>query len=141
MTNYIWPIVLVVLSNIAYHICAKSTSADIDPLASLVIVYLIGALVSGILYFVTNKGGSLIREFSHMNWASVVLGVAIVGLEVGTIYAYRVGWEVSREAIVQSSFLAVALFFIGWVFFHENPSLNKAVGIVVCLAGLYIINK
>ena len=57
MFSYIWPIALVVLSNVVYQICAKSNPRDIDPLASLTVTYAVGAIASAILYYVTNKGG------------------------------------------------------------------------------------
>ena len=95
MFSYIWPIALVVLSNVVYQICAKSTPRDIDPLASLTVTYAVGAIASAILYYATNKGGHLLREYSHLNWSPFVLGIVIVGLEVGFIYAYKAGWQVS----------------------------------------------
>ena len=85
MFSYIWPIALVVLSNVVYQICAKSTPRDIDPLASLTVTYAVGAIASAILYYATNKGGHLLREYSHLNWSPFVLGIVIVGLEVGFI--------------------------------------------------------
>ena len=89
MFSYIWPIGLVILSNIIYQICAKSTPRDIDPFASLTVTYTVGAIASVILYYATNKGGHLLREYSRLNWSPFVLGIVIVGLEVGFIYAYK----------------------------------------------------
>ena len=43
MFNYVWPLGLVVLSNVLYQICAKSVPEGMNPLASLTITYLIGA--------------------------------------------------------------------------------------------------
>ena len=140
MISYIWPIALVVLSNIIYHICAKSTPDKINPFASLTITYLVGAAASAIMYFVLNKGGNLIKEYSHLNWAPFALGLAIVGLEVGFIYAYKAGWQVSTASIVQSSFLAVALLFVGFLLYKEGLSAKKIIGMIVCLIGLAIIN-
>ena len=140
MFSYVWPIVLVVLSNIVYQICAKSVPGDMNPLASLTVTYLIGAAASAILYAVLNRGGSLIREYSRMNWAPLVLGIVIVGLEVGWIYAYKAGWQVSTGFIVQSAFLAVALVFVGYLLYKEALTWNKLVGIGACLAGLVFIN-
>ena len=70
-----------------------------------------------------------------------VFGVALVGLEVGYIYAYKAGWPVSTAAIVQSSFLTVALLVAGFFLYHEPISLNKVAGIFSCMVGLYFINK
>jgi len=140
MIDYIWPIALVVLSNVFYQICAKSVSGEINPLASLTITYVIGAVASAILYYALNKDANIIREYSKVNWASFVLGFAIVGLEVGYICAYKAGWQVGTAQIVQASVLAVILFFVGYLFYHETITWNKIAGIIVCLAGLTLIN-
>lgn len=138
--NYIWPIALVVLSNIVYQLCTKETPSGMNPLASLTITYLIGAIFSGILYFILNKGGNLFHEYSKINWAPIVLGFVIVGLEVGFIYAYKAGWQVGTASIVQSSVLTIALLIIGCIAYHESFTWNKGVGILVCLVGLIFIN-
>jgi len=141
MFQYIWPIGLVILSNIIYQVCAKSVPDTIHPLASLTVTYLIGAVISGILYAILSDGGNLWKEYTHLNWAPVVLGIVIVGLEVGFIYAYKAGWQVSMASIVQSCFLAVALLLIGYFLYKEPLSANKLAGMLICLFGLYLINK
>ena len=102
MIAYLWPIALVVVSNIVYQICAKSVPSGIHPLASLTATYLVGALVSGVLYYLLSGDPNLLREYGKLNWASVVLGLVIVGLEAGWLYAYKAGWQVSTGYIVQS---------------------------------------
>ena len=140
MFSYVWPIALVVLSNVIYQICAKSVPEGMDPLASLTITYLVGAVASAVLYFLLNPGGNLLNEYSRTNAAPFVLGIVIVGLEAGFIYAYKAGWQVSTASIVQSSFLAVALIFVGFLLYREALTWNKLVGIGICLVGLVVIN-
>lgn len=141
MFSYVWPIALVILSNIFYQICAKSVPAEMNPLASLTVTYFVGACISAILYYVQKPGGNLLREYARLNWAPFVLGVVIVGLEVGFIYAYQAGWQVSTASIVQSAFLAVALLFVGYFLYREALSLKKIAGVIICLIGLYILNR
>lgn len=136
-----WPILLAVGSNIFYHICAKSTPDTIDPLASLVVTYTVSAVFSLILYLALNKGGNLLLEYSHLNWTPFLFGLCLVGLEVGCIYMYKVGWNVNTGYIVQSAILAVALLVVGFVLYHEAITWNKAVGVTICMVGLYFINK
>lgn len=140
MFAYIWPIALVVFSNVLYQICAKSVPQEMNPMASLTVTYLVGAVISGILYFVLGHRGSLIQEYSRLNWAPYVLGMVIVGLEVGWIYAYKAGWQVSTGFIVQSAFLAVVLIFVGYFLYHEALTWNKIIGVAICLIGLVFIN-
>ena len=141
MLSYIWPIALVVLSNVIYQICTKSVPEAINPLASLTVTYLVGAAASGVLFFALNRGSSLVKEYEKLNWAPFVLGIVIVGLEVGWIYAYKAGWPVSTGFIVQSAFLAVALVFVGRLLYHEALTWNKLIGVVICLIGLVFINR
>jgi len=141
MFAYIWPLALVVLSNVAYQICAKETPEALNPLASVTVTYLVGAAVSLILYFATTKNADLIREYSHMNWSPIALGVSIVGLEVGFIYAYKAGWQVSTLSVAQAAFLAIFLMVIGFALYDESLSANKLIGVVICLVGLYFLNK
>ena len=140
MLSYIWPIALVILSNTLYHVCAKSVPEGLNPFASLMVTYLIGAAVSAVLYFALNRNADLFREFRMINWASVVLGIAIVGLEVGFIYAYRAGWKVGTTQIVSSAVVAALLIFVGYLLYHETFTWNKILGIIVCVAGLVLIN-
>ena len=140
MFSYIWPIALVVLSNTLYQVCAKSVPDGMNPLASLTVTYLIGAVISCAMYYILNRDANLIREIRLLNWAPIVLGIVIVGLEVGFIYAFRAGWQISTAQIVSSAVLAVILIFVGYLLYHEAITWNKIIGIIVCLAGLILIN-
>ena len=140
MFSFIWPMALLVLSNTVYQICAKSVPDGIDPMASLTVTYLVGAAASAVLYFALNRDGNLVREYGKLNWAPFVLGIVIVGLEAGWIYAYKAGWQVSVGFVVQSAFLAVTLILVGYFLYHEALTWNKLLGVAVCLAGLFIIN-
>lgn len=140
MLSYVWPLALVVASNIVYQICAKSAPASMNPLASLTVTYTVGAVASGALYFLLNRDGNLLQEYRSLNWAPFVLGIVIVGLEVGFLYAYRAGWKISTASIVQSAFLAVALVIVGALLYHEKVGWNQLVGVGLCLTGLVFIN-
>ena len=141
MFAYIWPIALVIASNTMYQVCTKSTPQGMNPFASLTVTYLVGAAVSAVLYLLLNPGGNLLREYARVNWAPIVLGLVIVGLEAGYIYAYKAGWPVSTAAIVQSAFLAVALIVLGFLAYGETITWNKVLGVAICLVGLGFINK
>ena len=140
MFSYIWPVALVVISNTLYQVCAKSVPEGMNPLASLTVTYLIGAVVSCALYYVLNRDANLVRELRLTNWAPIVLGVVIVGLEVGFIYAFRAGWQVGTTQIITSAVVAVLLIFVGYLLYHEAITWNKIAGIIICLAGLVLIN-
>ncbi|MBR5315170.1 MAG: EamA family transporter [Firmicutes bacterium] len=138
--SYIWPVALIVICNTFYQICAKSVPGEMNPFSTLIVTYGIGVLSSLILYFVTSPGGSLAQEMKMLNWAPFVLGLSIVGLEAGFIYAYKAGWLVSTLSIVQCALLTVALLVVGYLLYHEALTANKLIGIGICLVGLIVIN-
>lgn len=140
MFSYIWPIALAILSNVLYHICAKTTPEGIHPFASLTATYLTGAVLSAVLYYVLAPQANLVRECSRLNWAPFALGIVIVGLEGGWLYAYKAGWQVNTGFIVQSAFVSVLLLFVGYFLYREALSWNKLLGTAICLLGLVFIN-
>lgn len=139
--EYVWPIALIVFSNIVYQICAKSVPKDMNTMASMIITYLVGALCSAILFFALFKNGNLVAELKKTNLATIMLGVSVVGLEVGFIYAYKAGWTVSTASTVQSVFLAAALVVVGAFLYHETVTPSKIIGVVFCIVGIYFINR
>jgi drug/metabolite transporter (DMT)-like permease len=140
MFSYVWPIALVVCSNVVYQICAKSLPEGMNPFASLTVTYIVGAIFSAVMYFALNQHGNLMQEHSKLNWAPFAFGVVLVALEAGWIYAYKAGWQVSTASIVHSAFLAAALIFAGKFLYHEALTWNKLVGAAICLVGLVFIN-
>ena len=129
------------LSNVFYHITAKSIPSDVDAFFSMAVTYVVGAIVSIALYLTIGNGESLSTQFSGLNWAPFVLGLAVVGLEVGAIFMYKVGWEVSVGNIVQAIFVAIALLIVGVLIYKEALTVTKVAGIMACLVGIYLLNK
>ena len=142
MFSYVWPICLVVLANVLYQICAKEVPSEMNAFASLTITYSISALASLIFFFALGGGGGadLIREYGKVNWAPFILGVVIIGLEVGWIFAYKAGWQVSTGFIVQSAALAMILLAVGYFLYHEELTWSKITGVIICLVGLIFLN-
>ena len=69
------------------------------------------------------------------------MGIVIVGLELGMIYCYKAGWEASVLLVVECAICAGFMIFVGRYLYGEAITANKLIGLFICLAGLYIINK
>lgn len=140
MWRLIWPILIVVLSNTFYNVCMKSMPNDVNPFGALMVTYLVAAIISAIIFVCVAGSSNIGVEISKINWTSVVLALAIVGLEVGYVFVYRAGWTVSTASVVANIGLACVLLFVGYFLYRENVSLNQIVGIAVCMVGLILIN-
>jgi len=141
MFNYIWPLLIIIFSNTLYQICAKGIPSKMSPYASMTITYAVATLFSAVAFFATTKGGNILKEFSHTNWATIVLGIVITGLEVGFIFAYKAGWKVNTLSVTTNAILAIVLIFVGLIGYHEAINWSKVLGVTICLVGLYFINK
>ena len=141
MLSYLWPLFLVIISNTVYNICAKSTPQNIQPFASLTLTYLVSAGLSLILFFVFSEDKNLLAELTKANWATYVLGCALVVLEVGWIYMYRVGWKVSVGSLVANIGLACTLLLIGVLFYKEAITARQLAGILLCMGSMFLLAK
>ena len=136
----IWPILLVILSNTVYNICTKSTPGNVNAFGTLMITYAVATILTALIFVFLVKPENVLTELSRVNWTSVVLGMAIVGLELAYIFAYRAGWKVSSASLVANIGLSIVLIFVGVILYGENISLKQVMGILVCCVGLFLIN-
>ena len=142
MYLYFLPLLLIICSNSFYHVCAKSIPGNVNQYASLFVTYLVAAGCTLILMFF-NKGISkdFLSPFKGINWSSFVLGICIVGLEYGYMWAYRAGANISTCSLIANIALAAILLAVGLLLYKEPIHLNQWIGIGLCIAGLVFINK
>ncbi len=120
MWSLLWPILVVVAANTLYNISAKSTPANVNLFASLSATYLVAMLCSMAIYLMTSEQKNLFVAWSETNWATYVLGVAVVGLELGFLCVYRAGWNISTAQLFASIALTCVLLVVG-VFLYREP--------------------
>ena len=118
----------------------KSMPSDVNPFGALMVTYLVATIISAIIFIYMVGPSDGVGEISKINWVSVILALAIVGLEVGYVFVYRAGWTISTASVVANIGLACVLIVLGYFLYNENVSINQIVGIVVCMFGLVLIN-
>lgn len=137
---YYLTIVLTVFSNVFYHIFLKLTPSNVNPIISLSVTYAIAMIATLIIYPFYPNQSAILADLKSLNWASYALGLAIVGLEVGFILAYRFGWQISLAGIISNISVAVLLIPFGLFFFKETLSLTNIMGLIFCIVGLVLVN-
>ena len=137
----LWPVLVVVGANTIYNISTKSTPANVNAFASLAMTYVMAALSSVVLFFLTSDSKNLLAELAKTNWTAYALGVAIIGLEFGYICIYRAGWKIGVASLVANISLACVLLVVGYFFYKEIITLKQLLGMGVCVIGLMLIVK
>ena len=136
-----FPILLVVLSSLCYHLCQKSTPAILNPIAALIVTYACALVVSIVSYFIFVPKTNLIESLRAANWASLLLGFAVVGLELGFLLSYRVGWNISKAGLLSNTLVALLLIPVGLLLYKEKVSFTTISGVLLCITGLILVSK
>jgi multidrug transporter EmrE-like cation transporter len=132
---------LAILCTVGYHLVLKLTPAGVNPLLSLLVTYSLVTVLFGMLLYATPGGFEWRVETRALNWTALALALAIVGLDLGFLFLYRSGFEVSLGALVTQSAAALLLLAIGVAMFGERLSATNVLGLVLCLAGLWLVNR
>lgn len=135
-----WPITLVVLGNLLYHLAQKNMPSALHPAWMLVMAYAV-ALVGALLWLACDRvqrGALAPRMWSGWN---LLLGLAVVLIELGFLFAYRAGWRVSLAAIYSHVVLALLLVPIGIGWFGERLNFTQWIGFVCAVVGLFVLGR
>lgn len=141
MWLYYISITMAIVANVFYHYIQKSTPGNANPMVSLFVTYFTAAVVCAVLYPFYPGRESLADSFRKLNWTSLALGVAIVGLEAGFLLAYRSGWNITVAGVFANVIVALLLIPVGVLAFGEHLKPVNLAGIALCIAGLLLISR
>jgi drug/metabolite transporter (DMT)-like permease len=135
-------IILVLLGNVVYHLGQRAIPREANAVVATLAAYLV-AVVGTLLTIPLLARGLSVSSFAtswqSLNWSTVLVGVGIVGVEIGYLLVYRAGWQISNASLVANAMLAVVLLLIGAMAFREPITMARAAGLVLCLAGLWLV--
>ncbi len=140
MSLFYFSITLAIFSSALYHFVAKSTPSNVNFTVSLLVTYSVAFLVVLLTLFLFPLENGLSAELKKLNWASIGLAVAIVGIEFGFLMVYRSGWDLGIAAVVVNVVASLILLPVAIFFFKDKISWVNIAGIFVCLAGLIMLN-
>ena len=140
MFLFYFSITLAIASSALYHFSAKSTPARVNFPISLVVTYLValGIVLLTAIFFPSKNGVTF--ELKQLNWASFLLAIAIVGIEFGFLLVYRSGWNLGIAAVLVNVVASLLLVPVAIIVFKDRLSWINVLGILVCLAGLLMLN-
>jgi drug/metabolite transporter (DMT)-like permease len=140
MFLFYFSITLAICSSALYHFSAKSTPSNVNFTVSLLVTYAIAFTVTLLTFFFFPIQDGVIAELKHLNWASIGLAIAIVGIEFGFLLVYRSGWNLGIAAVLTNVVASLILLPVAIFFFKDKISWVNIIGIFVCLAGLIMLN-
>lgn len=140
MSLFYFSISLAIVSSALYHFSAKSAPANINFSISLVVTYAVALVITILSSFFFPAPNGLLAEIKQLNWASLLMAVAIVGIEFGFLMVYRSGWNLGIAAVLVNVVASLILLPVAIFLFKDKISWVNILGIFVCLAGLVMLN-
>jgi multidrug transporter EmrE-like cation transporter len=140
MFLFYFSITLAIASSALYHFTAKSTPSNVNFTVSLLVTYAVAFVVTLVGFFFFPAPNGITIELKQLNWASIGLAVAIVGIEFGFLLTYRSGWNIGIAAVLVNVVASLILVPVAIFFFKDKISFINVLGILVCLAGLVMLN-
>ena len=137
---YLW-LVVAVISTVGYHLALKLTPEAANPYLSLAAAYAVGGLIFAIGYVMSPGAGTFRVHLQTLSWTPLALAAAVVVLDLAYLMLYRAGYELSFGQLVTQSSAALLLVVLGVAVFREKLSLANVGGILLCIAGLWLINR
>ena len=140
MSLFYFSIALAIGSSALYHFAQKQIPSGANPAVSIIVTYVVSLILCFILLFFLPPENGFIAALRQLNWASYVLALSLVGLEVGFLLVYRSGWNIGIAAVLVNVAASLILVPVAIFIFKDKLSLVNIIGILVCLAGLVMLN-
>jgi len=136
-----FPIALVVVANVLYHLGQKSVPRDAHPVVAALGMYVVAAVAGLLLIPVLQPLPTRASASAAIHWSVALAGLAILGIEIGFLVAYRNGWQISAAALTAMTAVAIVLLPIGVFAYREALSPTRLVGFGLCLIGLWLMSR
>jgi drug/metabolite transporter (DMT)-like permease len=140
MFLFYFSITLAIASSTLYHFVAKSTPSNVNFTVSLLVTYSVAFVVTLVGFFFFPARNGIAAELKQLNWASIGLAVAIVGIEFGFLLTYRAGWNLGIAAVLVNVVASLILLPVAIFLFKDKISWVNIAGILVCFIGLVMLN-
>ncbi|MTV82330.1 hypothetical protein [Secundilactobacillus folii] len=141
MPTYLWPLILTIFANMLYQLSARNVAHGIDPFFSLIITYGVALIGSVIMFMVSGNHQTIAANAHQINWASVTMGLAIIFVEFGYMMSYKSGAPIGTTAITVNAAMTLLLIPIGLLFLGESFTVRNAIGFVLAVISLYLLNS
>lgn len=139
MSMFYPSVALAIAGAVGYQYFVKLVPADINPVISVMGMYLAVLVISIFLLLLFPAEGGTWSHIKKLNWIQVALAIAILMVELGFLLMYRSGWTLSTANIVTGVFVNIALVTIGTTALKEPLSTTNIIGVLFSIIGVSLI--
>jgi len=132
--------IIAITGAVGYQYLIKRIPATINPIVSVIAMYLAVLVISIILLPFFPSEGGIKQHIRQVNWIQVALAVSVIMIEMGYLLMYRNGWALSTGNVTTGVFVNIILVGLGVTLLGEHISLINSIGIVLSILGVAMIS-
>jgi len=129
-----------VLGAVGYQYFVKQIPTSINPVVSVLGMYLaVLAMGPVLLPFIPPEGG-LLKHIRQLNWTQLAVAGSVLLIELGFLLMYRSGWNLSTGNLVTGIFVNIILVSLGVWLLGEKVTVVNGIGIILSIIGVSLIS-
>ena len=132
--------IVAVTGVVGYHYFAKHVPETLNPIVSVIVMYLVVLVFGVILLPIFPAESGLRYHLRQVNWIQIAMAVCVTMGQLGFLLMYRYGWNLSTGNIVTGVFVNIILVGLGVALLGEKLSLFNAIGIILSILGVVFIS-
>ena len=140
MSMFYLSAIIAIAGGVGYQYFVKQVPETINPIVSVMGMYVAVLVISIILLPFFPSEGGLMAHFKQLNWIQIALAFAILMIELGFLLMYRYGWNLSTGNVVTGVFVNTILVGIGIAVLRESVSVTTIIGILLSIIGVALIS-
>jgi len=131
--------IVAIVGAISYQFIVKRVPGTLNPVVSIMGLYLSVLAMGTVLLCLFPPQGGLISHVRQLNWIQVALAGSVLLMELGFLLMYRYGWNLSTGNLVTGIAINLGLLALGALLLGEKISLVNVIGIVLSIIGVALI--
>ncbi|MBI9044630.1 MAG: EamA family transporter [Anaerolineaceae bacterium] len=131
---------LAIFGAIGYQYFVKHIPESINPIVSLIGMYIAVLIISSILLLFFPPEGGISSHIRQLNWIQLALAGSVILIELGYLLMYRYGWNLSTGNLITGVFINIILVTLGVALLGEKLRMVNLFGIVLSIIGVTLVS-
>ncbi len=132
-------IILAILGGVGYQYFVKLIPQTLNPIVSILMVYITGIFLCLLLLPFYPSEGGLATQVRQLNWIQIAIALSVLAIELGFLLMYRYGWNLTTANITTGVFTNLLLIALGILVIGEKISPINGLGILLSIIGVALI--
>ena len=140
MTMFYVSALVAITGAVSYQFFVKRVPASINPIVSVIGMYVAVLTLGVILLPLFPADGGLRHHVRQLSWIQLALAASVMMIELGFLLMYRYGWNLSTGNLITGVFINLILVGLGVTLLGEKMNIVNSIGIALCILGVALIS-